>query len=198
MPPQIAAARPSAATSGGQPSFKAAGSGLRAGGQAAFKPPRPQLPEKQPKKQQPKKQQGKRPQESINVDEEVVDVDDDAADAADASRHRGKRREGRAADGVTMSDDMGGDEVDDDADDGEPSIPPELLTRLLHHHFSKANSRLTQDANASVGKYFEIFVREAVARSVAERREGGFLDVCFPPFFFSALFPSFLPRSRPH
>ncbi|MCJ1309135.1 ADP-ribose 1''-phosphate phosphatase [Agyrium rufum] len=55
--------------------------------------------------------------------------------------------------------------------DTPPTIPPKLLTRLLHHHFSDPGTRLTKDANALVGKYFETFVREAIARAVHERME---------------------------
>lgn len=79
--------------------------------------------------------------------------------------------------------------IDVDNDTGRPigstaalpkSIPPALLARLLHHFFqnpSGTTTRLTQDAHAAVNKYMEIFVREAVARSVAERGDSAFLDV---------------------
>ncbi|KAK2016868.1 hypothetical protein LZ32DRAFT_614762 [Colletotrichum eremochloae] len=65
---------------------------------------------------------------------------------------------------------------DEDADAPENTIPPELLTRLLHEFFEKDDTRLSKDANAAAGKYMDIFVREAIARCVHER-PGGFLEV---------------------
>ena len=64
--------------------------------------------------------------------------------------------------------------------DAPPTIPPKLLTKLLHHHFADEKTRLSKDANAIVGKYMETFVREALARAAFERREvggGDFLEV---------------------
>lgn len=73
------------------------------------------------------------------------------------------------------------DEAGDDDDDEEPekTIPPELLTRILHEFFEKDGTRITKDANSSVAKYMDIFVKEAIARAAAER-EGGFLEVSTP------------------
>lgn len=70
------------------------------------------------------------------------------------------------------------EEAGDDDDDGEPekTIPPELLTRILHEFFEKDGTRITKDANNSVAKYMDIFVKEAIARAAAER-SGGFLEV---------------------
>jgi centromere protein X len=59
----------------------------------------------------------------------------------------------------------------------EKTIPKELLTRLLHEFFTKDATRISRDANATVGKYFDVFVREAIARTAVER-QGGFLEVC--------------------
>ena len=62
----------------------------------------------------------------------------------------------------------------------EPAIPPALLSRLLSHFFQNPKgtpTRMTQDAHASIDKYMEIFIREAVARSVAARTDEAFLDV---------------------
>jgi solute carrier family 25 (adenine nucleotide translocator) protein 4/5/6/31 len=63
-------------------------------------------------------------------------------------------------------------------EDEEPdkSIPPELLTRLLHEFFAKDATRISRDANAAAGKYFDVFVREAIARAAVEK-DGGFLEV---------------------
>lgn len=71
----------------------------------------------------------------------------------------------------------------------EPTIPSKLLTRLLHHHFTKEKTKIAKDANAVVAKYVDVFVREAIARAAYERAEtegtsgaraigDGFLEVC--------------------
>lgn len=53
----------------------------------------------------------------------------------------------------------------------EPTIPPKLLTRLLHHHFRSEKTKIAKDANEVVAKYVDIFVREALARAAHERAE---------------------------
>lgn len=58
----------------------------------------------------------------------------------------------------------------------DKSIPPELLTRLLHEFFAKDATRISRDANAAASKYFDVFVREAIARAAVEK-DGGFLEV---------------------
>ena len=70
------------------------------------------------------------------------------------------------------------------AHDAPPTIPPKLLTRILHHHFKKSDVRIGKDANALIGKYIDTFVREAIARATLERSEaddrglsGEFLEV---------------------
>lgn len=70
------------------------------------------------------------------------------------------------------------EDLDDDEDDEVPekTIPPELLTRILHEFFEKDGTRITKDANNAVTKYMDIFVKEAIARAAAER-DGGFLEV---------------------
>jgi centromere protein X len=70
-------------------------------------------------------------------------------------------------------------------DERRESIPPELLTRLLHECFAHEGTRLSREANAAVGKYVETFVREAMARAAFMRAEAdagggggdGFLEV---------------------
>ncbi|MCJ1379527.1 hypothetical protein MMC17_002628 [Xylographa soralifera] len=65
------------------------------------------------------------------------------------------------------------------------TIPPELLTTLLQHHFEDKQMRVGKDAKAVIGKYMETFVREAIARAAFERSEatsghgrgGDFLEV---------------------
>ncbi|KAJ0165312.1 hypothetical protein CTA2_11669 [Colletotrichum tanaceti] len=68
------------------------------------------------------------------------------------------------------------EEEEGSADAPDNTIPPELLTRLLHLFFEKDDTRLSKDANAAAGRYMDIFVREAIARCVHER-PGGFLEV---------------------
>jgi hypothetical protein len=53
-----------------------------------------------------------------------------------------------------------------------PTIPSELLTRLLHHNFKDERTRIGKEASAALGKYMETFVREAIARAAFERSEG--------------------------
>ncbi|KAI0025639.1 CENP-S associating centromere protein X-domain-containing protein [Xylariomycetidae sp. FL0641] len=66
---------------------------------------------------------------------------------------------------------------DEDEDEEAPkTIPPELLTRLLHEYFQKDGTRISKDANAAVAKYMDVFVREAIARTAVEK-ESGFLEV---------------------
>lgn len=87
-----------------------------------------------------------------------------AARPSDARNNGGGRPEQRT-----------GDEEDEEEDDAPKTIPPELLTRLLHEFFEDGTTRVTRDANAAVARYMEIFVREAIARAAAER-ETGFLE----------------------
>ena len=86
---------------------------------------------------------------------------------------------------VTHNDD------DDDKASDEPAVPLSLLHRILHHNFrDKDKTRITTDAKEVLGKYVEVFVREAIARSAYEsqgngpddagdgmRRGDGFLEV---------------------
>ena len=66
--------------------------------------------------------------------------------------------------------------IDDDEPEQEKTIPKDLLTRVLHEFFTKDATRISRDANAAVGKYFDVFVREAIARAAVEK-ESGFLEV---------------------
>jgi hypothetical protein len=80
---------------------------------------------------------------------------------------------------------------DDDKASDEPAVPLSLLHRMLHHNFrDKDKTRITTDAKEVLGKYVEVFVREAIARSAYEsqgngpddagdsmRRGDGFLEV---------------------
>ncbi|KAL9039375.1 MAG: hypothetical protein Q9214_004905 [Letrouitia sp. 1 TL-2023] len=75
--------------------------------------------------------------------------------------------------------------------DPPPTIPPKLLTRLLHYHPEKSGKgglRIEKEANALVGKYMETFILEAIARAAYERSQAdgesgagdGFLEVRSP------------------
>ncbi|KAK7949006.1 CENP-S complex- centromere protein X [Apiospora aurea] len=68
------------------------------------------------------------------------------------------------------------EEEDDDDEDPPKTIPPELLTRILHTCFEKEGTRISKDANKAVAQYMDIFVRESIAR-VALEKEAGFLEV---------------------
>jgi hypothetical protein len=68
---------------------------------------------------------------------------------------------------------------DDDILTSEPKVPSKLVTALLQHHFQDSKTRVTKDAAKVYAKYLDIFVREAVARAVYERREA--LDDTFGP-----------------
>lgn len=77
------------------------------------------------------------------------------------------------------------DEAEDSDEEERPTVPSELLTRLLYEFFESDKTKITKDANEAVARYVDIFVREAIARSVVEREGGngttsgggGFLEV---------------------
>ena len=51
------------------------------------------------------------------------------------------------------------------------------MHRLIHHHFKdKDKTRITTDAKEVLGKYVEVFVREAIARCAFERQDQGLDD----------------------
>jgi len=81
------------------------------------------------------------------------------------------------------------DEEEEEEEEEKKTIPPGLLTRMLYEFFenkpegSKGGTKITQDANAAVAKYVDVFVREAIARAAVESssgRAGGFLEVSCP------------------
>ncbi|CAO2652527.1 Nn.00g008100.m01.CDS01 [Neocucurbitaria sp. VM-36] len=61
-----------------------------------------------------------------------------------------------------------------------PPIPAPLLARLLYENFEDPNTQIQKGAMNLVGKYMEIFVREAFARAQHERenavKRGGISD----------------------
>ena len=56
-------------------------------------------------------------------------------------------------------------------DDAIPRLPPALLTRLMHESFRDKQLKIGKEANEVFRRYVDVFVREAVARAAAEKRE---------------------------
>jgi centromere protein X len=83
----------------------------------------------------------------------------------DIDTEKGKNREERLE-----------EDGDEDLEDEKRTIPPELLTRILHEFFEKDGTRISKDANKAVAKYMDVFVREAIARTAVEKGVG-FLEV---------------------
>ena len=52
-----------------------------------------------------------------------------------------------------------------------PTIPQPLLVRLLHEHFANKNTKIDKHAMQILEKYFEVFVREAIARASLRKKE---------------------------
>ncbi|GIZ46134.1 hypothetical protein CKM354_000927300 [Cercospora kikuchii] len=55
--------------------------------------------------------------------------------------------------------------------DGIPSIPQPLLLRLLHSGFTHQDTKIDMQALQIVQTYLDVFVRETIARCVAEKKE---------------------------
>ena len=53
-----------------------------------------------------------------------------------------------------------------------PSIPRGLLLRLMHEHFDSKDTKIDKHALAVLEKYFEIYIRETIARSLLAKKEG--------------------------
>lgn len=113
-------------------------------------------------------------------DEEGEDNDNDNASepsdpfaSSDEEGQEGNRSAGAGAAGARNAERSRGGEEEPEP---EKTIPKDLLTRLLHEFFTKDSTRISKDANAGVGKYMDVFVREAIARTAVEKR-GGFLEV---------------------
>ncbi|KAF2160957.1 hypothetical protein M409DRAFT_59484 [Zasmidium cellare ATCC 36951] len=62
--------------------------------------------------------------------------------------------------------------------DSIPSIPQPLLVRLLHEAFADKNTKIDTHAIQVLQKYIEIFVREAIARTEAEKKEAAAKGEC--------------------
>jgi len=55
--------------------------------------------------------------------------------------------------------------------DDIPSIPQPLLVRILHERFQDQATQIDKHAIQVLQKYFEVFVREAIARAALAKRE---------------------------
>lgn len=52
-----------------------------------------------------------------------------------------------------------------------PSIPRPLLLRLMHEHFASKDTKIDKQALAVLEKYFEIYIRETIARATLAKKE---------------------------
>ncbi|KAK6437971.1 hypothetical protein LTR95_005831 [Oleoguttula sp. CCFEE 5521] len=52
-----------------------------------------------------------------------------------------------------------------------PSIPRPLLLRLMHEHFGSKSTQIDKHAIAVLEKYFEVFLRETIARAALAKKE---------------------------
>ncbi|KAM7203964.1 centromere X protein [Rhypophila sp. PSN 637] len=103
-------------------------------------------------------------------------VEIDLLSDEDDDNHGNSRRDKQRG-GASTDEEMAVDAEEEEEGETRKTIPPELLTRLLHAFFEKDETRITRDANDAVAKYVDVFVREAIARAAVERRGGGFLEV---------------------
>ncbi|KAJ5819078.1 hypothetical protein N7474_004669 [Penicillium riverlandense] len=94
----------------------------------------------------------------------------DAESGSDSSSHSRERSVSQEPDFILAEITTAQHETED-MSWSEPAIPSKLLTRLLHHHFTKEKTKVAKDANAVVAKYVDVFVREAIARAAYERAE---------------------------
>ncbi|KAI1165501.1 CENP-S associating centromere protein X-domain-containing protein [Nemania serpens] len=118
-----------------------------------------------------------RPQTHISQPRHVAHSDNREADPfADDNLPQRRRQDGTSLDREEGRVQRIEDDDEDDDAETKKTIPPELLTRILHEFFEKDGTRISKDANKAVAKYMDIFVRETIARTAVER-ESGFLEV---------------------
>ena len=117
------------------------------------------------------KQQLSRKRKSINIsedDEASPDDDDSHTESADETRLQSHVEQSPEPDFILA-------EVtnEDPSDSKDAHIPPDLLHRLLHEQYQRSpEPKLATDAKQLLTKYFEVFVREAIARADYERNGG--------------------------
>ncbi|KAJ9629817.1 hypothetical protein H2203_002198 [Taxawa tesnikishii (nom. ined.)] len=112
-----------------------------------------------------------------------IDLDDALSGEQPSTRPQTARQRQQQAttEHVHLPDD---DDDDDDSDhhtttnapppasqDSFPVIPANLLTRLLHESFTDKKTKIGKDANRAMGRYMELFVREAIARAALGKNE---------------------------
>ncbi|SPO03304.1 uncharacterized protein DNG_05986 [Cephalotrichum gorgonifer] len=68
------------------------------------------------------------------------------------------------------------EEEEEEEEGPRAKIPEELMSKILHEFARKEDTRISRAANSALGRYFEIFVQEAIART-AQERNGRFLEV---------------------
>jgi centromere protein X len=137
--------------------------------------------------------------EDVDEDEQMMDDNDDpeaidldsgdfeneysprAKETSGRKNKKDKAPSSRRARNVEEEEPEPEPEEQGDNGDEEPTakIPQDLLTRILHEFFAREDTRISKGANRALGKYFEVFVGEAIARTAEERPEGSFLEVCF-------------------
>lgn len=126
--------------------------------------------------------------------DELEDSDDDLAEDPLTAKPRkppapkapAKRKPGRPrkeASPVAISDDeedLLPDKTTPDEDLGIPvpsqssdipSIPRALLLRLMHENFASKETKIDKHALVVLEKYFEIYIRESIARSLLAKKE---------------------------
>lgn len=59
----------------------------------------------------------------------------------------------------------------DEEDESTTTIPPQLLQRLLQEFFEEKKTKISQPALNAVGEYTKTFIREAIWRAAAIRKE---------------------------
>ena len=107
---------------------------------------------------------------SLSPETEPEDDDDPFASDSDSAAHKNKYHNADPIE-IDSSQEEGDERIEEEEDERRESIPPDLLTRLLHENFKEESTRLSKDANKAVGKYMETFVREALARAAFARVE---------------------------
>ncbi|KAI0518254.1 CENP-S associating centromere protein X-domain-containing protein [Xylaria bambusicola] len=122
-----------------------------------------------PKKASSRSQNTNNPQRRQTDDSDHSGTDPFADDEIPQRRSRNNNIENEGHGSETI-------EVDDEDAETKKTIPPELLTRILHEFFEKDGTRISRDANKAIAKYMDIFVREAIARTAVEKGSG-FLEV---------------------
>lgn len=137
-------------------------------GRPAFKPPRPATRPTKNKMSTTHRKSARAKENLIKTSAEDNEDDDDDDDDDDevVSASSAEASASEDPDPLAATEPIG-------TQDPPPTIPPALLTRLLHHHLQDNGCRIGKDANGVIGKYMETFVREAIARAAFERSEAG-------------------------